>query len=169
MDPVAHASVGLMVKCGAPGTSVWALLAATQVPDLLSFGFMAVGMERGAETVLDFEHGLRYLSLPSIGWSHGLLMCVVWSLLVAAIAFVFCRDRRASALIGVMVLSHWALDTIVYPYMPLAFDGSPWIGLGLITSGTGLIAGILLEIVLIAGGLVAYLATRRRKPATPSA
>jgi hypothetical protein len=151
-----------MAKWIAPKTPVWALLAATQVPDLLSFAFMAAGVERGADTVLDLDHGLRYLSLPSIAWSHGLLMCVVWSLVVAAIAFVLCRDRPTSILVGLMVLSHWALDTIVYPYMPLAFDGSPWIGLGLITTSPGLIAGILLEIGLIAGGITAYLASRRR-------
>ena len=162
MDPIAHASIGLITKLVAPKTPVLALLAATQVPDLLSFAFMAAGVEHGADTVLDLEHGLRYLSLPSIAWSHGLLMGAVWSLLVATIAFVFCRDRRASILIGLMVLSHWALDFIVYPYIPLALDGSPWIGLGLITTSPGFIAGILMEIVLIAGGIVAYLVTRRR-------
>ena len=162
MDPIAHASIGLITKSIVPKPALWALLAATQVPDLLSFGFMAAGMEYGAVTQLDFEHGLRYSSLPSIAWSHGLLMCAVWSLVAAAIAFLFFRDRRTSILVGLMVLSHWALDVIVYPYMPLFFDGSPWIGLGLITSGPGLIAGVLMEIVLIAGGITAYFVARKR-------
>lgn len=165
MDPIAHASVGLITKSIAPKTPVLALLAATQVPDLLSFAFMAAGIEHGADTSLDLEHGLRYLSMPSIGWSHGLLMCLVWSLVVGGIAYFLLRNRRASILIALMVLSHWALDTIVYPYMPLAFDGSPWIGLGLITSGPGLIAGIALEVVLITGGLIAHLAARRHRAA----
>ncbi len=59
MEPLAHASIGIMVKPFAPKAPMWALVAATQVPDLLSFGFMALGLEHGAVTRLDFEHGLQ--------------------------------------------------------------------------------------------------------------
>jgi membrane-bound metal-dependent hydrolase YbcI (DUF457 family) len=163
MDPLAHASIALMAKPIAPKAPLWVLLAATQVPDLLSFGFMAAGIEHGAVTRLDFEHGLQYLSPASIVWSHGLFMSVVWSVVVAAIAFAFLRDRRTSAVIGLMAFSHWVLDFIVYPNMPLFLDDSPMIGLGLITSGPGLILGILLEIALIGGGIAIYVTTRKRK------
>jgi membrane-bound metal-dependent hydrolase YbcI (DUF457 family) len=162
MDPLAHASIGLMAKSIAPKAPLWALLATTQVPDLLSFGFMAAGVEHGAVTRLDFEHGLRYLSLPSISWSHGLFMCIVWSVAVAAIARFFFRERRTSIVIGLMVFSHWVLDFIVYPNLRLFFGNSPLIGLGLITSGPGLIIGIILEIGLIAGGIAIYFVTRKR-------
>lgn len=162
MDPIAHASIALMAKPIAPKAPLWALLAATQVPDLLSFGFHAAGMETYAVTQLDFEHGLRYVSQPSIAWSHGLFMSMVWSVVVGAIAFLTFRERRTSIVIGLMVFSHWFLDFIVYPNMPLLFNGSPKIGLGLITSGPGLIAGIILEIGLIVGGIVLYLKTRKR-------
>jgi hypothetical protein len=47
--------------------------------------------------------------------------------------------------------------------MPLFLDDSPMIGLGLITSGPGLILGILLEIALIGGGIAIYVTTRKRK------
>lgn len=162
MEPFAHASIGLMAKPFAPKAPLWALLAATQVPDLLSFGFMAAGIEHGAVTQLDFEHGLQYLSQQSIPWSHGLFMAVVWSVVVAAIALRFSRDRRTSIVIGLMVFSHWVLDFVVYLNIPLLFDNSHVIGLGLITSGPGLILGILLEIGLIAGGIAIYLKTRKR-------
>ncbi|MCL5997541.1 MAG: hypothetical protein M1546_16015 [Chloroflexi bacterium] len=162
MDPLAHASIGLMAKSIVPKAPLWALLAATQVPDLLCFGFMAAGVEHGAVTQLDFEHGLQYLSPSSIPWSHGLFMCIVWSIVVAAIAFVFYRDRRTSIVIGLMVFSHWVLDFIVYLNIPLFFDNSQLIGLGLITSGPGLMIGIILEIGLIAGGIAIYLVTRKR-------
>jgi membrane-bound metal-dependent hydrolase YbcI (DUF457 family) len=162
MDPLAHASIGLMAKPLAPKAPLWALVAATQTPDLLCFGFMAAGIEHEAVTRLDFEHGLQYLSQPSIAWSHGLFMCLVWSLLVGTVAYAFSRERRTSIVMGALVMSHWVLDFIVYPNMPLLFDGSPVIGIGLITSPTGLILGIGLEVALITGGVVVYLASRKR-------
>jgi membrane-bound metal-dependent hydrolase YbcI (DUF457 family) len=162
MDPLAHASIGLIAKRIAPKAPLLALLAATQVLDVLGLGLIAAGIEHGADTQLDFEHGLRYLSQPSIAWSHGLFMAVVWSVVVAVIAFLFYRDRRTSIVVGLLVFSHWLLDFIVYPNMPVLFDGSQVIGVGLITSGPGLILGIILEIVLIGGGIAFYLITRKR-------
>ena len=165
MDPIAHASIGLMAKPLVPKAPLWALLVATQVPDLLSFGFMAAGLEHVAVTQVDFENGLRYLSPPFVPWSHGLCMSIVWSVIVAAIAFLFSRDRRTSLVIGLLVLSHWALDFLVYFYVPVFFDNSRVIGLGLITTVPGFVAGILLELGLIAGGITVYLKTRKRTAA----
>lgn len=116
---------------------------------------------------MDFNQGLRNSSLPFYPWSHGLLMCIVWSLVVAAIAFLFCRDRRTSLVIGAMVFSHWGLDFIVYSTLPLFFGKSPLVGLGLLNSGPGVVIGIILEISLIAGGIAIYFVTRKRT--TPSA
>jgi hypothetical protein len=154
-----------MAKPFAPKAPLWALVAATQVPDLLSFAFTAAGIEHGAVTQLDFDHGLQYLSQPSISWSHGFFMSVVWSAVVAAIAFLLWRDRRTSIVIGLMVFSHWVLDFLVYLNIPVFFDNLQVTGLGLITSVPGLIAGIILEIGLIAGGIAIYLVTRKRTTA----
>ncbi len=163
MDPLAHASIGLMAKSFAPKAPLWALLAATQVPDLLCFGFMATGLEHGAVTQLDLNNGLQYLAPSFIPWSHGLFMSIVWSVVVAGIAFLFLRDRRTSIIIGLMTFSHWVLDFIVYLQIPIFFDNSQWTGLGLITSGPGLIVGIILELGLIGGGVASYFITRKRQ------
>ena len=168
MDPLAHASIGLMAKSIAPKTPLWALVGATQVLDILCFSFMAAGIEHGAKTQLDFDHGLQYLSESSIAWSHGLLMVIVWSVVVAVIAFLFWRNRRTSIVIGLLVFSHWVLDFTVYLYIPVFFDNSQVTGLGLITSRPGLIAGIILEIVLIGVGIAIYLVSRRRTQAITS-
>ncbi len=40
MEPLAHVSVGLIAKPFAPKAPIRALLAATAVPDLLSFGLL---------------------------------------------------------------------------------------------------------------------------------
>ena len=129
MDPLAHAAVALMGRPLAPKAPVWALVAATQVPDVLFFGFQAVGLERQAATQLDLSRGLIYLSQPLIPWSHGLLMCVVWSAVVGGLAHLFFRDWRASLVMGLLVFSHWLLDFTVYPNMPILFGNSPVIGL----------------------------------------
>jgi membrane-bound metal-dependent hydrolase YbcI (DUF457 family) len=162
MDPLAHASIGLLAKPLVPKAPLWALVAATQIPDLLSFGFMAAGLEHGAVTQLDFEHGLQYLNPSSIAWSHGLLMSVVWSVVVAALGLLFLRDRRVSTVLGLMVFSHWVLDFIVYRYIPVLLDNSHTIGLGLITSSPGLFVGIIMEIGLIIAGIATYWVTRKQ-------
>ncbi len=167
MDPLAHASVALMARPLAPRAPLWALVTATQVPDVLSLSLMRLGIERGADTQLDLAHGLQYLSQPYIAWSHGLLMSLVWSAVVATVSWLVWRERRASLVLGALVLSHWALDFLVYRHIPLLLGSSPSGGLGLITSGPGLFAGILLEVLLIAGGIGAYLVTRKRgRPAS---
>jgi hypothetical protein len=93
-------------------------------------------------------------------------MSVVWSVVAAAIAYLICRDRHTSSIIGLVVFSHWVLDFIVHPgELPLLFNGSPTVGLGLWTSGPGLILSGILEVVLLAGGIAIYLVTRKQKPA----
>ncbi len=162
MEPLAHASIGLMAKPLAPKAPLWALLVATAVPDILFFGFQAAGLENNPNPPLDLAHGIQYSSLPSIPWSHGLSMCLLWSVAVTAIAFLFCHDRRTSIVVGSMVFSHWVLDFIVYPIMPVFFDNSHMIGLGLMTSGPGFIASIVLEVSLIIGGITTYWVTRKQ-------
>ena len=164
MDPIAHASVGLMSRSAAPKAPLWALLLATQIPDILFFGFEALGLERQAKTgPIDLNTGLEYLSPAHMPWSHGLLMAVFWSVLSGLIAFLFLRDQRAGIVIGLMVFSHWLLDFIVYPNMPVFFNDRPMIGMGLISSGPGFLAGFFLEIALILGGVTVYFISRRKK------
>jgi membrane-bound metal-dependent hydrolase YbcI (DUF457 family) len=89
-------------------------------------------------------------------------MTIVWSLLAAAIAQLFFRDRRTSLIIGLLVFSHWLLDFIVYRYIPVLFDNTYLTGLGLITSPQGLVLGILMEVSLIGGGIAVYWRARKR-------
>ncbi len=162
MDPLAHASVGLIAKPLASRAPLWALLAATQLPDLLTFAFMGAGIEHGAVTRLDLAHGLQYLGESFIPWSHGVVMSIVWSAVLAAIAQILFRNCRTSLVIALMVLSHSVLDFIVYRYIPVFFDNKLVTGLGLITSPPGFIAGIIMEVGLIAVGITAYFLMRKR-------
>lgn len=161
----AHLAIGLSAKPAAPKVSLLVLLVASEALDLLSFLFIALGLEDAGISQTGVNQGLQVLVPASIPWSHGLFMAVVWSLLFSAIAFQFYKDRRISIIIGLVVFSHWLLDFIVHPPdLPLLFEGSPTVGLGLWTSGPGFIFSILLEILLLASGITVYWLARRQKP-----
>ncbi len=166
MEPLAHASIAIFAKPFVPKAPLWALVAGTFVLDAVGFTLIGAGVEKGAETTLDFANGIRYLSQPHYPWSHGFTMALVWGALIAAVAYLFTKDRRITFFIGLMVFSHWVLDAIAYPNLPVFFSDTPQTGLGLISSGPGLIAGIVLEVGLIIGGIVVYVVYRRNlKPA----
>jgi membrane-bound metal-dependent hydrolase YbcI (DUF457 family) len=165
MDPIAHASIAFMARPAAPGAHPLVLIAATQVPDLLFFAFEAAGLEHQAVTRMDFRRGLTYLSPAHIPWSHGLTACIVWSAVAGALATWSYRDRRTGAIVGSLVFSHWVLDAIAYNNLPVVRNDSPEVGLGLVTTGAGVIAGMLVEAALITGGVATFL--RNRKGTTP--
>ncbi len=161
-----HLAVGFAAKPLAPKVPLWALLVATEVSDLLSFGFVAAGIETQGVYTVDVNQGIQE-SIPAlIPWSHGLFMCIVWSVIAAAIGYFFYRERRTSIILGLVVFSHWILDFIVHPaHLPLLFEGSPTVGLGLWTSGAGLIISVIMEFALLGVGIAIYLRTRKRTPA----
>jgi hypothetical protein len=161
----AHLAIGLSAKPAAPKVSLLVLLVASEALDLLSFLFIPLGLEDAGISQTGINQGVQVLVPGSIPWSHGLFMVVVWSLLFSAVAFLFYKDRRISIIIGLVVFSHWLLGFFVHPPdLPLLFEGSPTVGLGLWTSGPGLIFSILLEILLLTGGITIYFLARRRKP-----
>ncbi len=163
MGPIGHFAIGLAVKPAAPKAPLWIYLLASETLDLLCFTFFALGIERNGTSQVDLTHGLQVLIPGFIPWSHGLFMAVAWSVVAGAAAFLFFRSRRVGVLIGLAVFSHWLLDFIVHPgELPLLLAGSPTVGLGLWSSGPGLILSGILEVGLFAGGLVIYLAGRKR-------
>jgi membrane-bound metal-dependent hydrolase YbcI (DUF457 family) len=167
MSPLGHLAIGFAAKPFAPLAPLWALLLASEVPDLLFLGLEAAEIEYQAITQKDLNQGLQMISLGYNPWSHGLFMTAVWAILVGGIAFLFFRNRRTSIVLWLLVLSHWVLDFLVHPpELPLLFDGSPLVGLGLWSSGFGLIISVILEVVLLAVGIAIYLRTRKRKSET---
>lgn len=117
-----------------------------------------------AVSQIDFQNGIQTITPGSVPWSHGLLMSIVWSLLFTAIAYLVFKNWKSSGVIGLVTFSHWILDFIVHPPdLPILFSNSPELGLGLWTSGPGLILSFILELVLLIGGIVIYIITRKRK------
>ena len=164
MGPPGHFAIGFAVKPTAPAVPIWVFLIASWFLDVLSFGFEAIGLEKFAVSQSDFEQGVSIILPGSVPWSHGLVMSIIWSLLFGAVVYIFFRDWRTSGILGFVVFSHWVLDFIVHiPDLPLLLEGSPLLGLGLWSSGPGLIASTFLELALIAGGIAIYIAWRKQK------
>ncbi|MBN1122552.1 MAG: hypothetical protein JXJ17_15860 [Anaerolineae bacterium] len=158
-----HFGIGFAAKPAAPKAPLWALLLATELLDILSIAFLTLGIEQASVTETTLSQGLVYKSIGYIPWSHGLLMSIVWSLLAAGITCLISKDIKTGGIMGLAVFSHWVLDFIVHgPDLPLLFGGSPMTGLGLWTSGPGLIISAILELVILAGGIAIYIITRKR-------
>ena len=169
MSGIGHLAAGLAAKPVAPQAPLWVLLAASEANELLYFLFTAAGIEKKAVITMSFTQGVGHLTSGSNPWSHGLFMSLVWSVAAAAVAFLFFRQRRTAGLIGLVVFSHWALDFLMHSNLPLFFEDSPLVGLGLENSGPGFIFMTVLDLVLIAGGMASYLVSRKRMVVKASA
>jgi hypothetical protein len=153
-----HIAVGLAAKPVAPNAPLGALLLSATAIDTLAGVFAITGIE-----TMDASGN------SSFPWSHGLFMAVVWAIVGFALAFLFSRDRRVSVVIGLVVFSHWVLDFISHPMglgrdlppdLPLLFEGSPKVGLGLYNSVP---AALITEFGLFIAGIAIYLSTTRAK------
>jgi hypothetical protein len=162
MSGIGHLAVGLAAKPGTRAVPLGILLVASETNDILYFLFEAVGIEQQARFTMNFSRGIHYLSAVSNPWSHGLFMSIVWSLAAAVIALFCYRDRHTAGVVGLVVLSHGGSDFLMHSNLPLFFDGSPLLGLGLENSGPGLIFMTILDVVLIAVGVVVYRTNRKR-------
>ncbi|MBN1428014.1 MAG: hypothetical protein JXB07_06485 [Anaerolineae bacterium] len=156
-----HFGIAFAAKPAAPKVPLWVLLVASEALDLLCFGFVTIGIEKVGASQTDLSWGVTVLVPASIPWSHGLFMSAIWSAVAGGIAYLVFRERRTSAVVGLVVFSHWILDFIVHlPDLPLLFDGSPKVGLGLWAIGAGVVISGILEIALLAGGVVLYVKKR---------
>jgi hypothetical protein len=140
---VGHLAVALGARTVESRVPLSAWVGATYGLDLLWPAFLLTGAERvridpgnTAFTSLDFE---------SYPWSHSLLMAAVWAILTAAVSRRF-TTRRASTLLGAVVVSHWILDFVTHRADLPLWPGGPVVGLGLWNSlaGTFLLEGGLL-------------------------
>ena len=156
-----HIAVGLAAKPVAPKASLGALLLSATAIDTLCGVFVITGIE-----TVDAS------GASSIPWSHGLFMAAVWAIAGSTVAFLLSRDRRTSILIGLVVFSHWVLDFISHPMgmgrdlppdLPLLFEGSPKVGLGLYNS---VAAALITDLGLFVGGIVVYLVSTKAQDRT---
>jgi membrane-bound metal-dependent hydrolase YbcI (DUF457 family) len=116
---VGHVAVGFVSKRIEPRLSLGTCLFAALLADLLLFVLVIAGVER-----IEFGSGsgaAQFLHAVDIGYSHSLLMGVVWAGLLAGGYYALRHDARAATILVAGVLSHWVLDVISHqPDMPLA-------------------------------------------------
>jgi len=160
MSGLGHFAPGLLAKTVEPKIPLWVYLVAGETNDLLYFAFTATGLEQSAQTSMSFKDGVTYLTQGWIPWSHGMLMSGVWALLAAGIWYLIWKDRRAALLLGAVTFSHWLMDLLMHDNLPLAFEGSARVGLGLESSGSGLVAITIFDLVFLAVGIAVYLRAR---------
>lgn len=111
---------------------------------------------------MSFSDGVNYISNGSIGWSHGLFMSAVWSGIIAGIGYLYWRDRRVGVLLGAVAFSHWVMDFLMHSNLPLFFDGSTTLGLGLENSGAGFLFITIVDLVILAIGIFVYFRARKK-------
>ena len=163
MAAIGHLGVGLAAKAVAPEVNVGYLILGNYVLDILWFGFAAVGLETWPKPGVEGH--------PAY-WEHSLLMATVWSVLFGLLASWLGRRSRhrthVGVVFGLMVFAHWVVDFITHPMtalapgdtgLPLAFAGSPMIGLGLYRTMT---AVWVTEIGSVVVGLAIYIWAKRR-------
>jgi len=163
MSGLGHLAPGLLAKTVEPKVPLWVYLAAGETNDLLYFAFTAIGIEKPSTTTTSFTEGVKYLTHGFVPWSHGFFMSVVWSAAIAGIAYLVWRDGKVGVLLGGVVFSHWMLDFLMHSNLPLFFDGSPLIGLGLENSGPGFLFITVFDLVFLATGIFVYFRARKRR------
>lgn len=163
MSGIGHLAPAFAAKSTVRTVPLWVLLVASETNDLLSILFSATGIEpKVVITAMDFHHGVKYLAPVSSPWSHGLFMSIVWTVVAAALASLFFKDRGAGVMIGLIVFSHWILDFLMHSNLPIFFSDSPHVGLGIERTGAGFLFMTSLDLLLLAMGVAIYFKTRIR-------
>jgi membrane-bound metal-dependent hydrolase YbcI (DUF457 family) len=157
MPAIAHIGIGLAAKKLAPKVNVGILILAAEFIEIIFFILYFLGIE----TMPTVDKS------PFTPYSHSLVMGIVWSALAGFVGWIVSRNRRISLIISIVALSHIILDIIASPKtafypqdlaVPILFDYSKTIGLGLWSSSTIATIGELGTVLL---GICIYIYTRK--------
>jgi len=154
---IGHFGLGFAAKKVTLRPSLGTLFMAAQFVDLLWPLLLLFGLER-----VEIDPGntaftpLNFVSYP---YSHSLLFAVVWGVLFGTVYYIIRKNKQASIVLGLLVVSHWLLDLIVHrPDLPLLPWMGPKVGLGLWNS---VAASIIVEGLIFLGGVLIYLRATR--------
>jgi hypothetical protein len=153
---VGHYSVAFAAKSDENRIPLWVLFIAVQFLDYIWATLVLLGIEK-----LRVIKGLTAGSMVDSyyhPYSHSLVAALIWSGVAAAIYKFAWRARASKAaalLVGLAVFSHWILDFIAHPRDLAIYDNTWKVGLGFWNYRGPEFA---LEVALLAGGIVLYLA-----------
>src|SRR3954471_3357498 len=102
---IGHFAVAFAAKRAVPNVSLGTWFVACELVDLIWPIFLLVGLEKVsiAPGIMAFTP-LDFVSYP---WTHSLLMCAGWALLLGAISWAFRGDKVTVMVLAAVVLSHW--------------------------------------------------------------
>lgn len=153
---VGHYSVAFAIKSDENRIPLWVLFVAVQFLDYIWATLVLLGIEK-LRVIKGFTAG-SMLDSYYHPYSHSFVAALIWSALAALVYKKFWRPKAsncAALLVGLAVFSHWILDFIAHPRDLAIYDDKWKVGLGL-WNYRGLEFG--LEVALLAGGIVLYLA-----------
>src|SRR5436190_3261070 len=156
---VGHYSVAFAAKTEKNKIPLWVLFVAVQFLDYIWATLVLLGIEK-LRVIKDLTAG-SMLDSYFRPYSHSLIAAIAWSVLAALVYRPLCRwlgytyTKSAAFIVGVAVFSHWILDFVAHPRDLPIYDNTWKVGLGLWNYRAPEFA---LEIALIAGGIILYLA-----------
>lgn len=157
---IGHFAVGFAAKKLHSKPSLGTYFLAAQFLDLLWPSLLLLGVEKVALS----PGGPVPLSFTHYPVSHSLLAVVGWAVLIGSLYFLVKRNKRAAAVMGLCVLSHWVLDLLVHlPDLPLYPGATSLYGLGLWKLK---MVELVIELLLFAAGVVLYFKTTTAKNKT---
>ncbi len=163
MPLIAHLATGMAGKWAAPEANAFGLAVAAEALDLAHFPPVSL-----------------FVDVPF--WvTHGLLMSAVWSAVVVVVMRTLGKKTRVCVVYGLAVFSHWILDFVAHPMgaimgngsplppdIPLAFPGSPLVGLGLYNHSSVTAYAFEFGVTLIGVGAYVWFKRRERETALPT-
>ena len=123
---VGHIGAAMIAKQAEPRLSFGILLSASLLADVLLFAFVLTGTE--AVRFRTSVEPAAYYSPLLIAFSHSLATTVIAG--IAAAAFYVWRTRNVwgAVVLGLTMLSHWVLDLLTHPVLPLWFGRPIYFG-----------------------------------------
>ena len=161
---VGHYGASFLAKKADDSIPLWVLFLAVQLLDVVWAPLVLLGIER-VRIVPGFT-GTNPLDLYYMPFTHSLVAAVAWSA-AAAIAYRLWagmsgragRGSRGAFLVGIAVLSHWALDFVVHrPDLPLYPGSETKMGFGVWDSFP---ATLVIEIAMFGLGVWLYSASTK--------
>ena len=156
---VGHYSVAFAARSERNKIPLWVLFIAVQFLDYIWATLVLLGIEK-LRVIKGFTAG-SMLDSYFHPYSHSLIAATLWSLVAALTYKTVCGrhgrrySKSAPFIIGLAVFSHWTLDLIAHPRDLAIYDNTWKVGFGLWNYRDPEFA---LEIALLAGGLILYLA-----------
>jgi len=156
---VGHYSIAFAARTERNKIPLWVLFVAVQFLDYIWATLVLFGIEK-LRVIKGFTAG-SMLDSYFHPYSHSLIAAILWSV-VAAIGYKpFCSwlgysyKKSASLVVSAAVFSHWILDLIAHPRDLAIYDNTWKVGFGFWNYRDPEFA---LEIALLAGGIILYLA-----------